>query len=472
MKNWHRLLTRNGFLVEEMEVGVFNCREESYENVAFLLEMLKHAFIEYQYEDGILKMYGEIVEEKEWLKVADYRGRGRTESINIENQPIKFLDTFMAGIIRQLNRLGFKTAHCCDGHERSNPIIGLMKETDLLAVEKLLAAVGANYHVHNGSIVFQDARERLLDFAEQLSTLSADAKVQSVRTIRQQLFYGDLEHCLEIDGASSEEEAIRTYILEQLKPHVDYCTVDPKGNILAQKKYGSGNGTVVLLNAHMDTTERFVEGRKILKDGNWWTSSEGILGADDRAGVAILLSLARWFSVENFNGTIKFIFTVEEEIGLRGARQVGEQFLWGIDAAFVVDRRGAGDIVTSWGSHKQFCDKRFSAFIEETAISRGFNGWKCTPGGRSDTLIWADHGIQSVNLSAGYVNEHTSDEALNVEDCFQTLELIQAVLQEKRVMRRVLNDIQRAETRGIRMVSVDHHRTTRVVIDANHTNTN
>lgn len=49
-----------------------------------------------------------------------------------------------------------------------------------------------------------------------------------------------------------------------------------------------------------------------------------------------------------------------------GASEVDEHFLWGIDAAFVVDRKGSGDDVTSCRSYIPFCDKRFGTFVEET----------------------------------------------------------------------------------------------------------
>jgi hemerythrin-like domain-containing protein len=142
--------------------------------------------------------------------------------------------------------------------------------------------------------------------------------------------------------------------------------------------------------------------RKIVKNGSIWSSSKGILGADDRAGVAVLLEIAKWLETSDFNGTIKFVFTIGEECGLIGARELDEYFLWGVDAAIVVDRRGTGDIVTSYGTIQPFCDIQYGQFFEKVAKDAGLTGWKCTSGGSSDTRIWAERGIQSVNLSVGY----------------------------------------------------------------------
>lgn len=92
---------------------------------------------------------------------------------------------------------------------------------------------------------------------------------------------------------------------------VDYITVDHYGNLLAEKTYGNGNGPTILLNAHLDTVYEIEPGRTIQKNGTIWTSSEGILGADDRAGVAIIVMIAKYLNQSDFCGKVKFIFTVE-----------------------------------------------------------------------------------------------------------------------------------------------------------------
>lgn len=91
--------------------------------------------------------------------------------------------------------------------------------------------------------------------------------------------------------------------MNSLQPFVDYMAVDRYGNILAEKTFGSGNGPTILLNAHLDTVEPFSEGRVILKYPIW-SSNEGILSADDRAGVAILLEIASRIPSTRFNGKV------------------------------------------------------------------------------------------------------------------------------------------------------------------------
>jgi putative aminopeptidase FrvX len=221
-------------------------------------------------------------------------------------------------------------------------------------------------------------------------------------------------------------------------------TVDRYGNLLAEKTYKSGHGPTILLSAHLDMVEEMTENRRIVKESGVWSSSEGILGADDRAGVAVLLNIAEaLYQSPAFSGKIKFIFTVEEEVGLVGARNVDEYFLWGTDAAIVVDRRGTGDIVTSCGGYIPFCEEAYGRFIEQAAIEAGLSGWKCTQGGSSDTRIWAGHGIQSVNLSVGYNYEHTDAEYLDIQACYGTVQVIQSFLGKGQELRRVLHNIRR-----------------------------
>lgn len=114
-------------------------------------------------------------------------------------------------------------------------------------------------------------------------------ELEYVEFYHRQLFYTNLEKLLSINGKSGEEEIVRQFVYEQLSEIVDHITVDQSGNILEQKKYHSGNGPTILLSAHLDIGEDLEHDRVILKNGKIWSSSKGILGADDRAGVAVRL---------------------------------------------------------------------------------------------------------------------------------------------------------------------------------------
>ncbi|MBM7620032.1 hypothetical protein JOC95_001884 [Bacillus tianshenii] len=451
MKRWNQLFIRQGFIVEEKGLNSFSCFQETEENLAFLMESLEKLAVVFTYEIGMLDVLSPVVSEDEWLRVMDFEFRGRGEGLwfrpGQEEPKIKELDTYISGVVRHLNRLGLHTKGCCDGHERRLPSISFADWVDMEQVVKVLQAAGANrIHIRENRITIGTPRIQLLDVTEKLAKIRPHWMNENFEFITKQFFLQQLEECLSIQGESGNEDTIRQYVVEKMTPLVDHITVDSKGNILAQKNCGNAQGPVLLFNAHLDTVEEISAARTIMKSGAVWSSSEGILGADDRAGVTILLELAQRLDSIKFNGKVKFIFTVEEEIGLVGARKVDEYFLWDVEAAFVVDRRNNGDIVTSCGGYEAFCHQRFGEFVEDVALSNGLDGWKCTRGGSSDTRIWASHGIQSVNLSVGYQNEHTDDEILDTDACYNTLQLLVGVVNNARELRRVVRSIQMLES--------------------------
>lgn len=462
MKTWKQLFIRHGWLLQSISENEFVTTQESKENIEFLLESLKKANVDHFYDGKHLILNRKPINEQKWIDVLSFENRGRTESIGVFNEDapiLRQLDTYISGIVRQLNRLGFKTIASCDGHNRRAAYISISNDSNVDELVEMLIAIGFrkvyyregnnSIHIHLPYNIFQahqvEKREELLLIAEKLSVVEKDWLDKGHPYIREQIFYHELEKVLSIPGSSGNEGEIRQFVIEQIRPYVDHLTVDRYGNILAEKTYRSGNGPTILLNAHLDTIEEIAPDRSILKNGGIWSSSEGILGADDRAGVAILLHLAKYLPETNFSGKVKFIFTVEEEIGLVGARHIDEYFLWGVDAAIVCDRRGTNDIVVSCGGLYSFCEESYGKFFEEVANKHQLGNWKCTAGGSSDTRIWAEHGIQSVNLSVGYGNEHTHDEYLDVAATYNTVKLLLTVFQEAKQLKRMIRNINRSK---------------------------
>jgi tripeptide aminopeptidase len=90
------------------------------------------------------------------------------------------------------------------------------------------------------------------------------------------------------------------------------------GNLLARIP-GRGERTILLC-AHLDTVGAGEPVEPVLVDGRWENAREGILGADNKAAVAMLLEVARRVSVEGSPVGLELLFTVAEEQGLLGAR--------------------------------------------------------------------------------------------------------------------------------------------------------
>jgi tripeptide aminopeptidase len=75
----------------------------------------------------------------------------------------------------------------------------------------------------------------------------------------------------------------------------------------------------ILLCAHLDTVEQTAPIEPVLVDGGWENANDGILGADNKAAVAVILEVARRVTVEGSPVGIEILFTVAEENGLLGA---------------------------------------------------------------------------------------------------------------------------------------------------------
>lgn len=226
---------------------------------------------------------------------------------------------------------------------------------------------------------------------------------------------------LKIQAPSGQEHKVVNYLKPQLKKLTDACWVDHYGNLLAEKKVGSGEGATIILSAHMDSVNRLEKGRQILEDDGVFASSKGVLGADDRAGIAIIMSVLRNVEKTGFEGTIKVAFSREEEIGCIGSGKIDKNWYKGSDLAIVVDRRGNRDIVT--GCYSPFCSNEVGYFLEDCSALLNMD-WKATEGGISDATTFSDNGVNSVNLSAGYYNEHTDKEYVVFDYMVDTTNLI------------------------------------------------
>lgn len=100
----------------------------------------------------------------------------------------------------------------------------------------------------------------------------------------------------------------------------------------------------------------------------------------------------------------------------------------------MVDRRGNRDIVTSYAGIIPFCPEEYGHMFEKAGRLAGRDDWKITAGGSSDAKILSQSfGIPSVNLSAGYMHEHSDREIVNYVSTYET-----ANLHRKRLSHRLI----------------------------------
>lgn len=89
-----------------------------------------------------------------------------------------------------------------------------------------------------------------------------------------------------------------------------------------------GRGPRILLNAHLDTVSPGKRIKPIERKGIIKTDGSTVLGADDKAGVSVILEILKVLKENKLkHPPIRVIFTVAEEIGLVGAKALPKKLL-------------------------------------------------------------------------------------------------------------------------------------------------
>lgn len=177
--------------------------------------------------------------------------------------------------------------------------------------------------------------------------------------------------------------------------------------------YGIGDIPIMLV-AHMDTVHLTIPEHIFYDEEQqiMW-SPEGI-GGDDRCGVYIITRILH----EGYQPYV--LFLEDEEIGCIGASKC-VKVLKAPDVRYIVeiDRRGSDDCVF------YDCDNpKFTEYVESFGFEEAIGSY-------SDICELSDEwGIASVNVSAGYYNEHTEKEFISLSDMEKTFGRIIDMLED------------------------------------------
>ena len=133
-----------------------------------------------------------------------------------------------------------------------------------------------------------------------------------------------------LNSPSRKEAPVANYLIERLKELGGAVTVDDSahltgsdtGNLIVRVP-GNAPGPTLLLCAHMDTVGPTEGMTPVIRDGFIYSNGETVLGADDKAGIAIILTVLAELLTGNIpHGGIEIVFTVQEEVGLVGAKHL------------------------------------------------------------------------------------------------------------------------------------------------------
>jgi len=429
MKNSVKWLIRHGFLPHGEETGITG---------QWLGQILAHLIRQGQ----SLKQ----LSEQQWMEALTQTAKQLTRHPSVPGReslidptknelPLIQIDPYIRGIVRWLNMMHIYTICSCDGEGRRPAELYFLHDlsAEQLTIIRTCAPKRINVRLSRHSGRFQrillhydpDHMDDLLVMAERLYDVWRHPG--QLLAYRFEAFKRRLISLLDINGPSGREQQVCRHLQRRLRPKTDELYTDHYGNLLAA--IHCGDGPTVLLSAHMDTVCSFPPDRAIVCNENTLRASSGILGADDRAGIAVILELIDVIRHSRFHGTLKIAFTVREEIGCLGSRHLDRDFLRDVDAAIVVDRRGTRDIVTSNGG-TPFCPDEYGQLFKQAGALAGMPDWKTTTGGLSDAKVFASFGIPSVNLSVGYQNEHTEDETLDCQAALETVLLLETIFDQ------------------------------------------
>jgi tripeptide aminopeptidase len=151
-----------------------------------------------------------------------------------------------------------------------------------------------------------------------------------------------------VPSVSGQEGAVRAWVAERLEKQGLTPTIDAAGNLIVHvpaQPAARDTEPPILLNAHMDRVPPGLAHRPILADGILRSAGATNLGADDSAGIAVLLhTLAELRARRLDHPPLLLLFTVGEEVGLIGAKAFAPT-PWGAREGIVFDNAGEAGVV-------------------------------------------------------------------------------------------------------------------------------
>lgn len=120
------------------------------------------------------------------------------------------------------------------------------------------------------------------------------------------------------------------------------------GNLIADLKGTVSGAPVLMFAGHMDCVEPCANIKPQINNGVITSSGDTILGSDDKAGVAAVIEALQAIRENHIpHGDIQVVFTVAEEGGLNGSKNI-DQSLLKADLGFEMDSSGAsGKVIIS-----------------------------------------------------------------------------------------------------------------------------
>ena len=163
--------------------------------------------------------------------------------------------------------------------------------------------------------------------------------------------------------------------------------------------------------AHLDTVSKeYVTVTHVFDGDLIKTDGKTTLGADDKAGITVLL----WMIQNNVPGL--YYFFIGEEVGCIGSGNAAKFgfFKGNYDRIISFDRRDVGSVITYQSSSRCCSDDFADALCRELNQTRKMSYKKDTGGVYTDSAEFTHLVPECTNVSVGYYKEHTTNESQDI----------------------------------------------------------
>jgi len=438
--DWYDLLVLTGFMPQKChEDGTALCPRDT-EDSRFLDSLLERTNTEFKRCGSYYVFDSTPPNASDWFSVVSKLVSGLESGSSVCACNIEFP---LNAVVMQLKRLNLETVESCKGFHRpwqqnrnsrhGGAYVKFLNWRGALIAEAAFKSGGYCCELDSDKRLFiNEGLDGILDLGLWLNRIPDIYEYRLPLREKQERRLLDL---LENPGVSGKEQIVGNHLLKILENRLDKVWKDEAGNVLGELSIPERrvDSPALLLSAHMDVKDSSGEGKEILKEGNILRRENGILGADDRAGIAAIINTIDILKQYRISCHLKFAFTVLEEVGMEGAEQIDKSFFEDVAFAVSLDRKGQTDIVVRSGS-VEYCSESEAAFISFLSRRLWKNErfhYKPVEGGRSDLIVWSQLGIPSVNLSVGYSGEHTESERLNLDAWHRVQDLLLEIITHK-----------------------------------------
>lgn len=225
---------------------------------------------------------------------------------------------------------------------------------------------------------------------------------------------------VKVDSLSKKEGKFASLIKKELRQLGIKCREDgawrvihgQSGNLFASLKANVKGVPRILLNAHLDTVPPGTNVRPRIVRGKVKSDGKTILGADNKAGVAVIMEILKLIKGNKLpHGDLDILFTVAEEIGLSGSKYVNRKFMKA-DFGYVLDGGDVDEIINEAPSQDSL-DIRITGRAAHAGVHpKGINAIKVASEavagmrlGRLDFETTANVGVISGGIASNIVPE-------------------------------------------------------------------